>query len=194
MSKIALSPNASGTALFTIASPATNTDRTLTLPDAAGTLDRLERAGNVLQVVQQVFTTEFSTTSTTYVDTGLTASITPSSSSNKILFIATISMDILLSTTSNQYAGLKVFRDSTVIRASQEDGTGPYEFDCTNSSYSTHNINYVILDNPATTSSVTYKIQARSYTTNNLNSLRLNRAGNVAEQNTGYITLVEIAA
>jgi hypothetical protein len=38
MSKIALSPNASGTALFTIASPATNTDRTLTLPDEAGTL------------------------------------------------------------------------------------------------------------------------------------------------------------
>lgn len=38
MSKIALSPNASGTALFTIASPATNTDRTLTLPDEGGTI------------------------------------------------------------------------------------------------------------------------------------------------------------
>lgn len=38
MSKIALSPNASGTALFTIASPATNTDRTLTLPDEGGTV------------------------------------------------------------------------------------------------------------------------------------------------------------
>jgi hypothetical protein len=38
MSKIALSPNASGTGTFSIASPGTNTDRTLTLPDAAGTL------------------------------------------------------------------------------------------------------------------------------------------------------------
>jgi len=38
MSKIALSPNASGTGTFTIASPGTNTDRTLTLPDATGTL------------------------------------------------------------------------------------------------------------------------------------------------------------
>ena len=36
MSKIALTPNASGTGVFTIASPATNTDRTLTLPDEAG--------------------------------------------------------------------------------------------------------------------------------------------------------------
>ena len=38
MSKIALTPNASGTGVFTIASPATSTDRTLTLPDEAGTV------------------------------------------------------------------------------------------------------------------------------------------------------------
>jgi microcystin-dependent protein len=38
MSKIALSPNASGTGTFSIASPGTNTDRTLTLPDATGTV------------------------------------------------------------------------------------------------------------------------------------------------------------
>lgn len=38
MSKIALTPNASGTGTLTIAAPDTNTDRTLTLPDATGTL------------------------------------------------------------------------------------------------------------------------------------------------------------
>ena len=38
MSKIALTPNATGTGVFTIASPATNTDRTLTLPDEAGSI------------------------------------------------------------------------------------------------------------------------------------------------------------
>ena len=38
MSKIALSGNPSGTGTFTIASPNSNTDRTLNLPDAAGTL------------------------------------------------------------------------------------------------------------------------------------------------------------
>jgi len=38
MSNIALTPNASGTATFTIASPATNTNRTLTLPDATTTV------------------------------------------------------------------------------------------------------------------------------------------------------------
>ena len=38
MSKIALSSNASGTGVFTLVSPGTNTDRTLTLPDATGTV------------------------------------------------------------------------------------------------------------------------------------------------------------
>ena len=38
MSKIALTPSATGTGVFTISSPATNTDRTLTLPDEAGTV------------------------------------------------------------------------------------------------------------------------------------------------------------
>lgn len=38
MSKIALSPNISGTGTLTIAAPNTNSDRTLTLPDNSGTL------------------------------------------------------------------------------------------------------------------------------------------------------------
>jgi hypothetical protein len=38
MSSIKLSPNASGSGAFTIAAPNSNTDRTLTLPDATGTV------------------------------------------------------------------------------------------------------------------------------------------------------------
>jgi hypothetical protein len=38
MSSITLSPNASGTAIFTVAAPGTSTNRTLTLPDASTTL------------------------------------------------------------------------------------------------------------------------------------------------------------
>lgn len=38
MSKVALSGNALGTGTFTIASPNSNTDRTLNLPDASGTV------------------------------------------------------------------------------------------------------------------------------------------------------------
>lgn len=38
MSKVAIQGNASGTGTLTIAAPNTNTDRTLTLPDGAGTV------------------------------------------------------------------------------------------------------------------------------------------------------------
>ena len=38
MSKVAIQGAATGTGVFTLASPATNTDRTLTLPDEAGTV------------------------------------------------------------------------------------------------------------------------------------------------------------
>lgn len=42
MSKVALSGNASGSGTFTIASPNSNTDRTLTLPDSSGTVATAE--------------------------------------------------------------------------------------------------------------------------------------------------------
>ena len=92
MSKIALSPNASGTGVFTIASPSGNTDRTLTLPDEAGTVltsagvpASAMPAGSVLQVVQTSTTTNVTNNTTSYVDAGLTTNITPTSSSSKIL-------------------------------------------------------------------------------------------------------------
>jgi hypothetical protein len=47
MSKVQLSGNASGTGIFTIASPNSNTDRTLTLPDNTGTL--LSSASTIIQ-------------------------------------------------------------------------------------------------------------------------------------------------
>jgi hypothetical protein len=50
MSKIAFTPNASGTGTFSIASPGTNTDRTLTLPDATGTVLTDQSAVSATQI------------------------------------------------------------------------------------------------------------------------------------------------
>ena len=47
MSKINLTPNASGTGVFTIASPNSNTNRTLNLPDESGTIVSENASGNV---------------------------------------------------------------------------------------------------------------------------------------------------
>jgi hypothetical protein len=57
MSKISLAPDASGSGIFTIASPNSNTNRTLTLPDATGTLalagavpDKIEEGDSKVEV------------------------------------------------------------------------------------------------------------------------------------------------
>jgi hypothetical protein len=48
MSKIKVQSNASGTGVFTVTSPATNTDRTITLPDGTGTLLNSDGDGSSL--------------------------------------------------------------------------------------------------------------------------------------------------
>ena len=53
MSRIALSGNLSGTGTFTIASPDSNSDRTLNLPDAAGTI---QVSGNPISGTTGTFT------------------------------------------------------------------------------------------------------------------------------------------
>ena len=85
MSTIKLHPNASGSGTLTISAPNTNSDRTISLPDKAGEV--AVGAGTVVQVVFGSISTQASTTSTSFVDTGLTATITPTSSSNKILVL-----------------------------------------------------------------------------------------------------------
>ena len=47
MSKVSITGNASGTGTFTIAAPNSNTDRTLTLPDEAGSFVTADGSGNV---------------------------------------------------------------------------------------------------------------------------------------------------
>jgi hypothetical protein len=57
MSKIALTPSATGTGVFTISSPATSTNRTLTLPDEAGSI--VVNTATGIDVTGTVTATEF---------------------------------------------------------------------------------------------------------------------------------------
>ena len=162
MSKISLAPDASGTGIFTIASPNSNTNRTLTLPDDTGTIDRLNRAGNVLQVVSATKTDTFSTATTgSFVDvTGLSVSITPSTATNKILVFYNIS-----GTNNTNQAWFSLFRGATQISVGIAAGSrlqvsGGNFYDGNVSSLAQWGSTF--LDSPATTSATTYKLAVRS--------------------------------
>jgi hypothetical protein len=171
------------------------TGKTVTLPAGVG--------GKVLQVVSATKTDTFSTTSTSYTNvTGLTISITPTSATSKILLLATVCGSV-----SNVNAAGIGFRfnggnatsyiaDSAGSRIQTAVGM---KNESTNFSYYfvpfPFNMNY--LDNPATTSAITYAVQIRLY--GQSATLFVNRSGedsdNVFHPRTAStITVMEIAA
>ena len=117
--------------------------------------------GKVLQVVQATYGTEVVSSSTSYVDAGISASITPSSASSKVLVL--VSQPFAYYRSTNAAGGfLQLVRGATSIYETTgirlyTAGTTP---DATASQGSNiQGINY--LDSPATTSSTTYKMQMR---------------------------------
>ena len=115
--------------------------------------------GGIIQVVQTVKTDTFSKQSTAFVDlTGLSATITPSSSSNKILVEARIYMSMGTSSGSTT-AIFNFVRGSTNI--AQPAGSNSHNA----TMHSWNNVAHmaahgmIFLDSPATTSATTYKIQ-----------------------------------
>ena len=148
--------------------------------------------GSILQVVQAGTSTEVVVSTQTYTDTGLSGSITPTSTSSKILVI--IDQQIYFNRgVANHGGGLRVLRDSTVIHSPVANSTGPYEFYFTDLTgfYTRAVINK--LDSPATTSSVTYKTQGRPYEISSSGKATFQQAG-TSTAGTSYITLIEVAA
>ena len=99
MASIVLAGSSSGS--VTVAAPAAAGSTTLTLPAVTGTVitTTSPKAGNIIQVVQAVKTDTFTTSSTSFVDiTGLSVTITPSSSSSKILVRTFIRIYLILIT------------------------------------------------------------------------------------------------
>ena len=133
-------------------------DKTITIPNTTGTMALTSDVGLISQVVQSTYATQGSTTSTSYSDTGLTASITPSSASNKVLVIIQHNLG-LSDGTDRANAKIKLLRDATDIWG----GTSLYPYTRASAGAGAM-VNYwgfpiVYLDSPATTSSTTYKTQ-----------------------------------
>ena len=142
--------------------------------------------GSVLQVVQGSTTSHLNTSSTSYVDSGVSASITPSSTSNKILVLVSLHAGTTDSGGNGAETGIQLLRDSTQIAEYQR---GIFHDDSTGG---TSHVDAVIslckLDSPSTTSSVTYKPQVKTSS----GSFRVNDYSTSANS-TSSITLMEIA-
>ena len=136
--------------------------------------------GKVLQVVTATYGTQAGSTSTTYADTGLTASITPSSTSSKVLVI--VHQSGVGKWNNNDFVFARLNRGATALLefAAIAAYTGTVSYNIIGG------IGCTYLDSPATTSATTYKTQFKS-----------NAGGQVFVQQNGdqsSITLMEIGA
>jgi hypothetical protein len=139
----------------------------------------------ILQVVSATHSTEVTVASTTYADTGLTATITPSAASSKVLVLVSQQLIAQVNATTDISGRLKIVRDSTDVEtfarfayhratAAVLQGGG--------------NLFAQVLDSPNTTSAVTYKTQASSDKTSDSG-----RAIAQSNNTISTITLLEVA-
>ncbi len=161
---------------------ANNTVLTADSSTATGLKWAAPTAGKILQVVQGNTTTSTTSTSNTYIDSTLSASITPAATSSKVLVI--VSLMGVYTAANNTGISPKLVRGATdlvdyfAMPQIPENGS--------NIASDGYNWNFSYLDSPSTTSSTTYKIQIKSF----------NGATVTVQKNSvnSYIQLLEVGA
>jgi hypothetical protein len=173
-------------------------------PSTGKVLDASAPSGSIIQVVSSSLTSRFSTSSSSFVDIGLSASITPSNSANKILLIFNGNAN---ETYTNPSLGFRFVR--TVGGSGVAVGVGDSSFSGqvqatvnwnrhsmeTTDPPDSHNLSMNFLDSPATTSTITYSVQLMRYAgTAYVNGNPRNNNGTYDKSQISSLTLMEIAA
>ena len=121
-----------------------------------GLVSATGKGGGVIQVVESSTTSQVSHTANSYIDIGLSATITPTRSDSKIIVQGNIGG--IETSADNNYGEGRLLRDSTEIIGEIDPGIG-YTGDSNRAGTSS---SYFILDEPATASAIVYKVQFRN--------------------------------
>ena len=117
-------------------------------------------AGHILQTISANYVVEASTSSTSFVSTGLTATITPSSTSSKIIILASPTVYGDRSGNAENLIKLAIYRGSSIL-ADSETGVRTYDRGGSGiQGWGKPAMNYV--DSPATTSATTYTVYGKT--------------------------------
>ena len=121
-----------------------------------GLVSATGKGGGVIQVVESSTTSQVSHTANSYIDIGLSATITPTRSDSKILIQGNIGG--IETSAHNNYGQGILLRDSTVIISAIDYGIG-FTGDSARAGTSS---SFFILDAPAPASAITYKVQFKN--------------------------------
>jgi hypothetical protein len=141
----------------------------------------LRGAFRVLQVVTATYSTFTTHNTTTYTDSGLSASITPQATTNKILVMAFNNGCAKGAENSSNALNLRILRGATQISEVKDWGL-------TNTTLlQVGTIHMQVLDSPASVSALTYKVQGK-------NSIATSTVGTQYQTTTSTLVLMEISA
>lgn len=198
MSKLRLYGDTSG--YVELEAPAVSPDDVLVLPGVAGTLATEGFVGAAVaaipgigsNVVQAVKTDTFSTSSASFTTvTGLTVTITPSTSASKILLMGLINFS-----DNSTGGGATQFRFSggnanTFVGDVSTTKTRAFAGNMIEDQFMLYSATTVFLDSPATASAVTYNIEVRSQS-GTININRQRAEVNSARDTRGASSLIAI--
>jgi hypothetical protein len=136
-----------------------STGNVLTVAGGVPTWAAPAGGGKVLQVVMGSTSTTMTTSSSTFADTNLTGTITPSSATSKVLVLVSQNGCLKFGGTAANGMGLKLLRGSTDIAKMADAGMILAGSTANNGDYA---FSTAYLDSPATTSATTYKTQANA--------------------------------
>jgi hypothetical protein len=177
-----------------LTTPALGTPASGVLTNCTGVAAAALPSGSVLQVVQGSTDSQLAITSATYTDiTGLSASITPRSASNKILVLYRING---ATSGATLWSAFQIVRNSTAVGNGAQGTLRTKAHSAERGQFSDGNPYWStsgeFLDSPSTTSAVTYKIQTSSNGTTYVNRAATN--GDIADYVSTLcsITLMEI--
>ena len=162
---------------------ATGSDGQVLTSTGAGSPPAFEAAaggGKVLQLVWAApVTSNQDISSSTFADvTGMTLDITPAATTSKVFVFCHV---IAYFQAGPSGISLRIDRDGTVITSQQGAGYGLYDGDETRRA-----VNSILFyDTPSTSSAVTYKVQANSYQSSDME---------LHESSDGYMYAIEIGA
>ena len=142
--------------------------------------------GGIIQIVTQTFSTQATSTSTSWSSTGLEATITPTRSDSKILIQVSGPMTGFAGGSGDQRGGLKIYRGGSGGSSVESSANGLSCQYGIPSQYS--DVHILWLDSPATTSATTYTVMLSRRSGDTTYSFI--RDGN----QTGSIILMEICA
>jgi hypothetical protein len=109
-------------------------------------------SNNIVQIVTGTTTTSVVSNTSTFIDTGLQATITPRKSTNKILVLVSQSF-LKTAASSLNRANIRLLRGATVLQTAQS-----VFYTATALEFRGYQ-SFHIIDEPATTSAITYKTQ-----------------------------------